>query len=180
MTTAGSSEMTITEHELQQCEQANASGRRPVVFVHGLWLLPSSWDRWAALFEPGTVPRCAPAAHLVAEVGVSGAGQSGQPQPRGPADLRAVPVRLRHAVSQDEAKHLYETYAVPTSGKPPAWTKESSSPERTAGTSGHQPREDHTDESHYRWDATLRYISAHLREWDELRGKIAISLTAMD
>jgi non-heme chloroperoxidase len=23
----------------------------PVVFVHGLWLLPSSWDRWAAVFE---------------------------------------------------------------------------------------------------------------------------------
>jgi non-heme chloroperoxidase len=22
-----------------------------VVFIHGLWLLPSSWDRWAALFE---------------------------------------------------------------------------------------------------------------------------------
>jgi non-heme chloroperoxidase len=21
------------------------------VFVHGLWLLPSGWDRWAALFE---------------------------------------------------------------------------------------------------------------------------------
>ena len=30
---------------------ANASGRTPVVFVHGLWLLPSSWDRWAELFE---------------------------------------------------------------------------------------------------------------------------------
>jgi pimeloyl-ACP methyl ester carboxylesterase len=23
----------------------------PVVFIHGLWLLPSSWDRWAAFFE---------------------------------------------------------------------------------------------------------------------------------
>ena len=21
------------------------------MFVHGLWLLPSSWDRWAELFE---------------------------------------------------------------------------------------------------------------------------------
>jgi non-heme chloroperoxidase len=27
------------------------SGKRAVVFVHGLWLLPSSWDRWAKLFE---------------------------------------------------------------------------------------------------------------------------------
>lgn len=41
----------ITEHESKQIERANASGRTPVVFIHGLWLLPSSWDRWAALFE---------------------------------------------------------------------------------------------------------------------------------
>jgi pimeloyl-ACP methyl ester carboxylesterase len=41
----------ITEHEAQQVERANASGRTPIVFVHGLWLLPSSWDRWAALSE---------------------------------------------------------------------------------------------------------------------------------
>jgi non-heme chloroperoxidase len=43
--------LTITEHEAQQVARANATGRPPVVFVHGLWLLPSSWDRWAALFE---------------------------------------------------------------------------------------------------------------------------------
>ena len=42
---------SITERETQQIEQANASGRTPVVFVHGLWLLPSSWDRWAGVFE---------------------------------------------------------------------------------------------------------------------------------
>jgi len=41
----------ITEHESEQVERANSSGRTPVVFVHGLWLLPSSWDRWATLFE---------------------------------------------------------------------------------------------------------------------------------
>ena len=35
----------------QQIEKANASGRTPVVFIHGLWLLPSSWDNWAELFE---------------------------------------------------------------------------------------------------------------------------------
>jgi hypothetical protein len=29
-----------------QVDKANASGRTPVVFIHGLWLLPSSWDRW--------------------------------------------------------------------------------------------------------------------------------------
>jgi non-heme chloroperoxidase len=42
---------TITAHELEQVERANATTSTPVVFVHGLWLLPSSWDRWAALFE---------------------------------------------------------------------------------------------------------------------------------
>ena len=55
MTDAGSSAppdgKTITEHELEQCQRANQTGRQPVVFVHGLWLLPSSWDRWAKLFE---------------------------------------------------------------------------------------------------------------------------------
>jgi pimeloyl-ACP methyl ester carboxylesterase len=42
---------TITAREAAQIERANASGRRPVVFVHGLWLLPSSWDNWVAMFE---------------------------------------------------------------------------------------------------------------------------------
>jgi non-heme chloroperoxidase len=45
------STMPITEHELEQVERANATTATPVVFVHGLWLLPSSWDRWAELFE---------------------------------------------------------------------------------------------------------------------------------
>jgi pimeloyl-ACP methyl ester carboxylesterase len=43
--------MTTSDRETRQIEQANASGRTPVVFIHGLWLLPSSWDRWADLFE---------------------------------------------------------------------------------------------------------------------------------
>jgi pimeloyl-ACP methyl ester carboxylesterase len=41
----------LTDRETRQVEQANASGRTPVVFIHGLWLLPSSWDHWAELFE---------------------------------------------------------------------------------------------------------------------------------
>src|SRR5215468_4648323 len=41
----------LSEREGQQVEQANMSARVPVVFIHGLWLLPSSWDRWAELFE---------------------------------------------------------------------------------------------------------------------------------
>jgi non-heme chloroperoxidase len=42
---------TITKYEGEQIEKANATGLQPVVFIHGLWLLPSSWDRWAAFFE---------------------------------------------------------------------------------------------------------------------------------
>jgi pimeloyl-ACP methyl ester carboxylesterase len=42
---------SITEYEKTHAESANASGKPPVVFIHGLWLLPSSWDRWAKFFE---------------------------------------------------------------------------------------------------------------------------------
>ena len=42
---------TISDHEAEQVERANASGLTPVAFVHGLWLLPSSWDRWMTMFE---------------------------------------------------------------------------------------------------------------------------------
>jgi non-heme chloroperoxidase len=42
---------TITSREAEQVELANTSEKTPVVFIHGLWLLPSSWDRWAELFE---------------------------------------------------------------------------------------------------------------------------------
>jgi non-heme chloroperoxidase len=41
----------ITDLEADQVKQANASGKTPVVFVHGLWLLPMSWDRWRTVFE---------------------------------------------------------------------------------------------------------------------------------
>jgi non-heme chloroperoxidase len=41
----------ITEREQRQIDQANSSGNTPVVFIHGLWLLPSSWDKWVGLFE---------------------------------------------------------------------------------------------------------------------------------
>jgi pimeloyl-ACP methyl ester carboxylesterase len=41
----------ITEREQSQIDQANSTGKTPVVFIHGLWLLPSSWDNWVALFE---------------------------------------------------------------------------------------------------------------------------------
>ena len=48
---------SISEREQGQIEAANASGNTPVVFIHGLWLLPSSWDRWADFFrEAGYAP----------------------------------------------------------------------------------------------------------------------------
>ena len=40
-----------TDQEIEQIARANSTTATPVVFIHGLWLLPSSWDRWAALFE---------------------------------------------------------------------------------------------------------------------------------
>src|SRR5215813_13990695 len=43
--------MAISEREQGQIDAANKSGNTPVVFIHGLWLLPSSWDNWAAFFE---------------------------------------------------------------------------------------------------------------------------------
>ena len=48
---------SISEREQGQIEAANESGSPPVVFIHGLWLLPSSWDNWAELFkEAGYAP----------------------------------------------------------------------------------------------------------------------------
>jgi non-heme chloroperoxidase len=42
---------SISEREYRQVEAANASGSTPVVFIHGLWLLPSSWNNWVEFFE---------------------------------------------------------------------------------------------------------------------------------
>ena len=188
---------TITEHEERQVKRANASGRKPVVFIHGLWLLPSSWDRWAAAFKkagyttltPGwpddpetvqdakahpevfahkTVKQVAdhfadligqlfdrPAVighsfgglvtqiiagrgHAAASVAIDPAPfrgvlplpisslKSASPVLGKPANRnRAVPLTYEqfrfafaNAVSEDEAKKLYETFAVPASGKP--------------------------------------------------------------
>src|SRR5947208_13071758 len=50
----------ITDHEAADIDRANASGKAPVVFVHGLWLLPSSWDRWGSLFEEAGYVALAP------------------------------------------------------------------------------------------------------------------------
>jgi non-heme chloroperoxidase len=43
--------MAISERESQQIEKANASGNTPIVLIHGLWVLPSSWNNWLEYFE---------------------------------------------------------------------------------------------------------------------------------
>jgi non-heme chloroperoxidase len=48
---ANTVKQSITAWERRQIDSANASGRVPVVFVHGLWLLASSWDPWRTHFE---------------------------------------------------------------------------------------------------------------------------------
>ena len=190
-------ETTATEHETAQIQRANASGLTPVVFVHGLWLLPSSWDRWADLFEtagyvaltpgwpddPETVAEASEhpevfahksigqvADHFAGIIGalavkpavighsfggllaqiLAGRGlaavsvavdpapfrgvlplpisalRSARPALGNPANRnRAVPLTydqfryaFANAVSEDEAKELYETFAVPASGLP--------------------------------------------------------------
>jgi non-heme chloroperoxidase len=52
--------MSVTDHEADQVKAANDSGRIPVVFVHGLWLLPNSWDRWRTMFEEAGYATLAP------------------------------------------------------------------------------------------------------------------------
>jgi len=181
----------------EQIERANASGLQPVVFIHGLWLLPSSWDRWMTVFaeagyatvnpgwpdDPETVEEAnahpevfahktvgqvadhygeiisrldkKPAVighsfggllvQMVAGRGLAAATVAIDPGPfRGVLPLpisalksaspvlgnplnhrRAVPLTydqfrygFANAVSEDEAKELYETFAVPASGVP--------------------------------------------------------------
>jgi pimeloyl-ACP methyl ester carboxylesterase len=52
--------VTMTGREAEQVELANASGRTPVVFIHGLWALPSVWDRWISAFEEAGYAALAP------------------------------------------------------------------------------------------------------------------------
>ena len=42
---------SISEREKREIEAANAAGNTPVVFIHGLWLLPSSWANWVDFFK---------------------------------------------------------------------------------------------------------------------------------
>ena len=52
MTSAAPARMPgITHREARQIERANASDAQPAIFIHGLWLLASSWDRWGEHFQ---------------------------------------------------------------------------------------------------------------------------------
>ena len=51
---------TVMEYDRRAVDRANETGLRPVVFVHGLWLLPSSWERWMTLFEAAGFTALAP------------------------------------------------------------------------------------------------------------------------
>jgi pimeloyl-ACP methyl ester carboxylesterase len=195
--TATPTEAGIDAGTAGQIDRANATGLQPVVFIHGLWLLPSSWDRWSNVFEeagytpltPGwpddpdtvaeanahpevfahkTVGQVAdhyadvigrldrkPAVighsfgglltQMIAGRGLSAVSVAIDPAPfRGVLPLpisalkssapvlgnplnhgRAVPLTFEqfrfafaNAVSEDEAKELYDTFAVPASGTP--------------------------------------------------------------
>ena len=188
---------TATEHEAKQVKRANESGKTPVVFVHGLWLLPSSWDRWVKHFEEAGLVGLTPGwpddpetvadaqahpevfagkgvghvadhfdevigslkkkpvvighsfggllAQILAGRGLSRACVAIDPAPfrgvlplpvsalrsaspvlKNPANVhRAIPLTYEqfryafaNAVDEDEAKQLYETYAVPAPGEP--------------------------------------------------------------
>ena len=188
---------TLTDLELADIEKANATGLTPIVFVHGLWLLPGSWDRWRTFVEAAGFTTIAPGwpddpetvaeanadpsvlahkgindiadhvaaaieqltvkpavighsfggllAQIIAGRGLSAATVAIDPAPfqgvlplpisalkssapvlSNPANYqRAVPLTYEqfryafaNAVPEDEAKELYETYAVPGSGLP--------------------------------------------------------------
>jgi len=197
MATTDDTTPVITDHEAEQIDRANATGLQPVVFIHGLWLLPSSWDRWATVFEEAGFTALTPgwpddpetveeanahpevfagksigdvADHYAAVIGrltkkpavighsfgglltqiVAGRGlsaasvaidpapfrgvlplpisalRSGSPVLGNPANRnRAMPLTydqfryaFANAVTEDEAKDLYETFAVPAPGRP--------------------------------------------------------------
>ena len=63
MTTTTEPAKALTADDMRdaaQVKRANASDKPPAVFIHGLWLLPSSWDRWAAVFDEAGYSALAP------------------------------------------------------------------------------------------------------------------------
>lgn len=82
---------SIMDYESAQVERANATGLEPIVFVHGLWLLPSSWDRWAKRFEAAGYVALTP----------------GWPDdPETAEEARAHPERFAHKTIEQIADHF--------------------------------------------------------------------------
>src|SRR2546423_14333825 len=79
------------KRDADQVRRTNASGLTPVVFIHGLWLLPSSWDRWATLFE---------------EAGYSALTPGWPDDPETVAEANANPATFAHKGVGDVADHL--------------------------------------------------------------------------
>ncbi|HKE73469.1 MAG TPA: alpha/beta hydrolase [Acidimicrobiales bacterium] len=52
--------MALSDHDRAQIDTARATGRPVVVFIHGLWLLASSWDAWRGAFEEAGYATVAP------------------------------------------------------------------------------------------------------------------------
>ena len=84
---------TLTERERAELQAANSSGRQPVMFVHGLWLLSSSWDRWRALFE---------------QAGYATVSPGWPDDPETVAEARANPDAFAHKMVQAVTDHYLE------------------------------------------------------------------------
>jgi pimeloyl-ACP methyl ester carboxylesterase len=84
---------TTPDREARQIDQANTSGRVPVVFIHGLWLLPSSWNNWVQLFE---------------EAGYAGVTPSWPDDPETVEEARANPEVLAKKTLKQIADHTAE------------------------------------------------------------------------
>jgi pimeloyl-ACP methyl ester carboxylesterase len=82
--------IATTTRESEQVERANAGGKTPVVFIHGLWLLPSSWDNWVELFE---------------EAGYAGVTPSWPDDPETVEEARAHPEALAKKTLAEVANH---------------------------------------------------------------------------
>src|SRR5439155_12684864 len=102
----------LTIHEQQEIDRANTEEKQPVVFVHGLWLLASSWDNWRQLFEEQGYTTLAPGWPDDPDT-----VEEAKHDPEVFAHKRIKQV-TDHYVDESEAHALYETYWVPGSGVP--------------------------------------------------------------
>jgi non-heme chloroperoxidase len=88
--------MAISEREQRQIDSANASGKTPVVFIHGLWLIPTSWDNWVDFFEQN---------------GYAGVTPDWPDDPETVEEARANPDVLAGKKLEQVAKHTEEVIA---------------------------------------------------------------------